>query len=244
MTDTAAPVRSPPPAKGPGPYFVVHAVTALVLLVALNGLVAAYVPFAIQGIGSSYLIMYYHVPSAIVSTALYAFVCLAGILYLATADRRWDRLGRAYVAAGLLANLVTLLTGSVWAKAAWNHWWDWRDPRLITYAILFLMYVGYVALNASVDDEERRPRYAAVYGIVAALNILFVKKAIDWFGLASHPENVGTKDPAITMTWTFGIVVFLVFYTALAQWKLHRDALRERAEAALARVRRLEEASA
>ena len=243
MTATTArptPARPDGPAAGP---FVAHALAALTLLVGLNVAVATYVPFAVEGIGSSYLIMYYHVPSAIVTTLLYGFVRLAGILYLATRNRLWDRLARAYVAAGLLANAVTLLTGSVWAKAAWNRWWDWRDPRLTSVAIMFLMYVGYAALNASVDDEEKRPRYAAVYGILAAVNIPIVKKAIEWFGMASHPKQVATGGE-ITAALSFGIVAFLAFYTAVAQWKFHRDTVRERVEAVLARVRRLEEASA
>jgi heme exporter protein C len=243
MTATDPDPRTPEPGRPPAGPFVAHALGAMALLAALNWLATTYVPFAVEGIGSSYLIMYYHVPSAIVTTLLYGFVCLVSILFLVTRNRLWDRLARAYVAAGLLANAVTLLTGSVWAKAAWNHWWDWRDPRLTSVAIMFLMYVGYVALNASVDDEEKRPRYAAVYGILAAVNIPIVKKAIEWFGMASHPQKVGTG-PEITATWTFGILAFLAFYTAIAQWKLHRDGVRERVEAALGRVRRIEEASA
>lgn len=225
-----------------GRVFGLVAAVSFAMLAVLNWLVATHVPFEIQQIGSSYLIMYYHVPSALAMYLLYAVVCVAGILYLVRRSPLWDRVGRAFGAAGILANAVTLLTGSVWAKAAWNHWWDWRDPRLTSVAVAFLMYLGYAALQGSVEDPEKRPRYAAVYGILAAVNLPIIHKAIEWFGPASHPQNVGSRDGRIVATWGFGVLVFMTFYVLLALWKLDRDAVRERIEAALARVRKLEEA--
>jgi len=230
------------PARGSG-SFIAHAIAAIALVSALNVLIARYVPFSIEKIEQSYLIFYYHLPAALSCLILFTMVLVASIAFLATGRPAWDRRARAAAGVGLLACTITLATGSTWASAAWNTWWDWGDARLMSAAVMWLTYAGYVLLQDQIDDAPRRRRFAAVFGILAFVNIPLVHWAIEWFGETHHPEtfqDLGT-DPRITKTRWFGVLAFFVFYLLLYRWRLAREETKERLESVLARVRRIEE---
>lgn len=252
MTDPnpnpAATVRTPPPAGAipllggsPGRFFLAQAVFTLALFAFLNVLIAGYAPYSVKQLGSSYLIQYYHVPSAISMYGAYFMVAVAGILFLATRSPDWDRRARAFAAVGLLANGIVLATGAVWGKAAWNVWWRFDDPKLTTAAIQFLIYLAYTVVARGIEDETRRPRICAIYGIVAAPMLLFVHFAVQWFGSGSHPERVKQMGTEIPSTLGTGMLAFLFLYLLLYRWKYDLDTVRERGEAALTRIRRLED---
>jgi heme exporter protein C len=225
--------------------FVVHALLTLAALAALNWLVVRHVPYAIRVIGNSYLIFFYHFPAAINVFVFYGGVLAASCAYLATKDPVWDRRARVACEVGVLANAVLLMTGSTWARAAWGVWWRWEDPRLMSAAVMSLVYLGYLVLQHGMEDDARRRTYAAVYGILAFINIPIVHYSIRWFGEKSHPmEFSQLSDVEIVRTRWFGVLAFLLFYLLLYRWKYEREALRERAEGALQRLRELEEARA
>jgi heme exporter protein C len=221
--------------------FVVHAALAVASLAWLNQLIATHAPFGVKQIGASYLVAFYHVPAATFMTLAYTMVCVAGIFFLVTKSPDWDRRARAFAAVGLLSNGVVLLTGMVWGKAAWNVWWNSQDPRLTISAVTFLIYLAYTVLARGIEDELKRPRVCAIYGIIAALSLPLVKYSVEWFGQGSHPPKVDMKDEGIQDTLGAGMIAFLVFYLLLYRWKYDLDTLKDRADAALSRVRRLEE---
>ena len=223
--------------------FIVHAIAAIALVSTLNALIARYVPPAIQKIEQSYLIFYYHLPAALSCLIFFTMVLAASIVFLVTGNPAWDRRARTAAGVGLLACTITLATGSTWASAAWNTWWDWGDARLMSAAVMWLTYAGYVLLQAQIDDAPRRRRFAAVFGILAFVNIPLVHWAIEWFGETHHPETFQdlASDPEITQTRWFGVLAFFIFYLLLYRWRLAREETKERLEAVLARVRRIEE---
>ena len=126
-------------------------------------------------------IFYIHVPLAIVSLGGFIFGGLLAIGYLRTGDRAWDM--RSYVAIhmALIFGIGGLITGSIWAKASWGHWWVWNEPTLVSYLIVLLLFATYQPLRFSIEDPERQARYASVFAIVAAafvpLNFLAVSLA-------------------------------------------------------------------
>ncbi|MEE8143557.1 MAG: cytochrome c biogenesis protein [Planctomycetota bacterium] len=225
--------------------FLAHALATLVALLALNWMIAHDVPLQIKQLGSSYLIFFYHFPAAINCFLFYTMLMVFSVLYLKSEDPLWDRCGRVAAEIGLLATSVVLVTGSTWAKAAWGHWWVWDDKRLMTVAIMWLIYAGYMMLQKQMDDAERRRRFAAVFGILAFLNLPLVHFAVSWFGEVSHPpsfeELAGEGVQIITITRWYGVLAFLCLYALLYRWKLAREGLQERLQAALAEARRLEE---
>jgi heme exporter protein C len=225
----------------PGAFFVPQAVATLALFALLNVLIAGYAPFSVKEIGASYLIQYYHVPSAISMYLAYFMVCVSGIMVLVSRSPDWDRRARAFAAVGLLANGIVVATGSVWGKAAWNVWWRFDDPKLTTAAIQFLIYLAYLVVARGVEDETRRPRICAIYGILAAPMLVFVHFAVQWFGSASHPERVKQMGTEIPTTLGTGMLTFLFVYLLLYRWKYDMETIRDRADAALTRIRRLED---
>ena len=110
-------------------------------------------------------IFYLHVPLAIVALCGFVAGGIYGILYLRTGDRTHDL--RSYVAIhlSLILAVGALITGSIWAKASWGHWWVWDEPTLVSFLIVFLLYACYQPLRFSIEDPERQARYAAVFSV-------------------------------------------------------------------------------
>jgi heme exporter protein C len=126
-------------------------------------------------------IFYVHVPLAIVSLCGFVLGGVFAIGHLRTGDRRWDM--RSYVAIhmALIFSIGGLVTGSIWAKASWGHWWVWNEPTLVSYLIVVLLFATYQPLRFSIEDPERQARYASVFAIVAGafvpLNFIAVRLA-------------------------------------------------------------------
>src|SRR5207344_1835467 len=139
-------------------------------------------------------IFYLHVPLAIV--ALVGFVAggLFGLQYLRTGDRKWDL--RSYVAIHMaqIYGVAVLITGAIWAKSSWGHWWVWDEPTLVSFLVVFLLYATYQPLRFSIEDPERQARYASVFAITAGafvpLNFLAVRLAQAY----THPRVFATTD--------------------------------------------------
>jgi heme exporter protein C len=125
-------------------------------------------------------IFYFHVSSAWVGFLGFFVTFVAGCLYLIHRERRWDTLGLASVEVGLTFITTAVVTGSLWAKPVWGTYWAW-EPRLTISAIQLLIYVAYHMLRSSVEDDERKARFTAVYGIAAFVSVPFSWYAIRWW---------------------------------------------------------------
>jgi heme exporter protein C len=166
-------------------------------------------------------IFYVHVPLAIV--ALMGFVAggVMAIAHLHTGDRRWDL--RSYVAIhlSLILAIGVLVTGSIWARASWGHWWVWDEPTLVSFLIVFLLYATYQPLRFSIEDPERQARYASVFAITAGafvpLNFLAVRLAQS----LTHPRVLGTTGGAMPGSMRLTFLVSLAGMTLLfvTLWK-------------------------
>lgn len=118
-------------------------------------------------------IFYVHLPSAI-TTFLACLVCfVASVAYAWHRDARWDRLASASARVAVIFCSIVLLTGMIWGRSAWGQWWTW-SPRLTFSLVLWLLYVVYLMIRASVESPQRRAIIAAVYGIVAFLDVPLV----------------------------------------------------------------------
>jgi heme exporter protein C len=208
--------------------------TILTVAVAL-ALIFYYAPLdADQGFVQK--IFYLHVPLAIVS--LGGFILGAGLAvgYLRTGDRRWDM--RSYVAIhmALIFGVGGLITGSIWAKASWGHWWVWNEPTLVSFLIVLLLFATYQPLRFSIEDPERQSRYASVFAIVAGafvpLNFIAVRLAQEFV----HPRVLtlggGNLPGSMRLTFYISLVALALLYTTL--WKYEMAAKNTRSQ-----VRRL-----
>jgi heme exporter protein C len=167
--------------------------------------------------GNVQRIMYLHVPSAIIGEYLaFGVLLVASVAYLATRAEAADRLAHASAEVGVLFLGITIVSGAIWAKPTWGTWWTW-DARLTTVTILFVIGLGYLLLRGMVDEPERAARYAAVVGIVAALNVPLVHFSVYWWRTLHQPPSLLRPGPAtvsssILTALLVNIAAFAVLY--------------------------------
>jgi heme exporter protein C len=114
-------------------------------------------------------IFYIHVPLAIATLCGFVAAGLMALMHLRTRDARWDM--RSYVAIhiSLIFGVAVLITGSIWARGAWGHWWVWDDPTLVSFLLVMLLYATYQPLRFAIEDPERQARYASVFAVTAGV---------------------------------------------------------------------------
>jgi len=171
-------------------------------------------PEAVQG--NVQRIMYLHVPSVLTAYLAFVLVLLGSIGYLATRRAGWDRLAAAAGEIGVLFTGLTIVSGSIWGKPTWGTWWTW-DARLTSTAVLFCVYVGYLLLRSLIEDPEARARYAAVVGIVGAVNIPIVHFSVKWWRALHQPSTIlgpslSPIDPAIGLALFVNWVAFTLLF--------------------------------
>jgi heme exporter protein C len=211
------------------------AIATLVTITAALALVFFYAPLdANQGFVQK--IFYIHVPLAIVSLCGFVFGGLLAIGYLRTGDRKWDM--RSYVAIhmSLIFGIGGLITGSIWAKASWGHWWVWNEPTLVSFLIVLLLFATYQPLRFSIEEPERQSRYASVFSIVAGafvpLNFIAVRLAQQYV----HPRvlTLGGGNLPGPMRLAFLVSLLGIVLLFATMWKYEMTAKNARAQ-----VRRL-----
>ena len=191
-------------------------VTSVVVGVAI-WLVFLYAPEE-RVMGPPQRIFYFHVPLAMM-TFLAVFVLLvASVGYLWTRERAWDDLGRAASEVGTVFCTLVLVTGPIWAKPAWGVWWTW-EARLTTTLLLWLLLVGGRMVRSYAANRDQGARLAAVVGIVAALDVPIVYKAVDWWR-GQHPvlfrPGAGRAlAPGMSETFRFCILAFVLLFALL-----------------------------
>jgi heme exporter protein C len=166
-------------------------------------------------------IFYLHVPMAIVALGGFVAGGVMAIMHLRSGDRRWDV--RSYVAIhlSLILAVGVLVTGAIWAKASWGHWWVWSEPTLVSFLIVFLLYATYQPLRFSIEDPERQARYASVFAIVAGafvpLNFVAVRLAQAY----THPRVLSTTGGhlpgAMRLTFLVALAGMALLFVTL--WK-------------------------
>jgi heme exporter protein C len=192
--------------------------TALLGLVAVYVLAIGYTPVeARQGMAQK--IFYLHVPAAWSALIAFSLVGVTSALYLWLHDPRLDRFAAASAEVGVAFSAVMLTTGPIWAKPIWGTWWTW-DARLTLTLFLFFLFIGYLALRASVHDPAERARFSAVVGILGMLLVPFIHLSVYLFRTL-HPQPIVLKPsapslpPEMLRTLLVSTAVFTVLYVGL-----------------------------
>jgi heme exporter protein C len=213
-------------------------------LAALLGLAGVYVlalkftPVELRQ-GPAQKIFYLHVPAAWSALIAFSLVGVTSALYLWLHDPRLDRFAASSAEVGVAFSAVMLTTGPIWAKPIWGTWWTW-DARLTLTLFLFFLFIGYLALRASVHDPEERARFSAVVGILGMLLVPFIHLSVYLFRTL-HPQPVVLKPsapslpPEMLRTLLVSTAVFSLLYVGLVTLRyalaLAEEARDEAAEA-------------
>jgi heme exporter protein C len=190
---------------------------ALSLLAMWMGLVWAPTD-AVQG--DVYRVIYVHVPTAWLAYLAFVVVFLASIGWLWSRRPWFDALAVASAEIGVLFTGLFIVAGSIWAKPTWGVWWTW-DPRLVTTAVMFVMYVGYLLLRSLSSDFERRATRAAVIGVIAVVDIPIVHLSVLWMNSVHQLPTVArigaapALDPSMGLTLGVSVLAFTFVYLAL-----------------------------
>ncbi len=186
------------------------------------GLVFFYAPLEAEQ-GFLQKIFYLHVPLAIVALCGFVIGGLLAIQHLRTRDARWDM--RSYVAIhmSLIFAVGTLITGSIWAKGSWGHWWVWNEPTLVSFLIVFLLYATYQPLRFAIEDPERQSRYASVFAVTAGafvpMNFIAVRLSTAYL----HPRVLGGTSNlpgSMALTFLVSLIAMALLYATLCKYEL------------------------
>lgn len=167
-------------------------------------------------------IMYVHLPSVYLAYLAFVVVFVASVGWLWSRRPAFDAVAVASAEIGVLFTALVLVSGSIWAKPTWGVWWTW-EPRLITTAVMFVMYVGYLLLRSLSSDMERRASRAAVIGIVAVVNIPIVHFSVLWMNsLHQLPSLLRPPGAALALEERMlaTLLISVLAFTLLYVWML------------------------
>lgn len=188
-------------------------------------------PDTLQGVYSR--LFYIHAPSLWLGFLAFFVTAFGSIAWLIRKRPRWDRLASASVEIGVIFTGIGLLTGMIWGKAVWGTAWDWGDPRLATTAVMFFVYLGYVALRAAIDEPVIRARRSAILGAIAVVQVPLVYFSVNlWRGLhqtqSIRPDGA-TMPREMLVAMLVNVGAFSLVYLALLLARMRVARLEEEA---------------
>jgi heme exporter protein C len=139
--------------------------------------------------GRTVLLLYIHVPAAILAMTVYGAVAVCSLLSLVWRHPLSDIAARAAAPLGALYTALGLVTGSLWGKPMWGTYWVW-DARLTSFLLLLFLYLGYMALWNAIEDEARAARAAAILAMVGAVNIPIIHFSVNWWNTLHQGESI------------------------------------------------------
>ena len=169
-------------------------------------------------------IFYLHVPLAIV--ALLGFVAggVFAVLHLRSGDSRWDAYSYVSIHMSVIFGVAVLVTGSIWAKASWGHWWVWDEPTLVSFLIVFLMYATYYPFRYAIEDRERQARYASVFAVTAGAFVPLNFMAVRMAESLVHPRTFATANGGLPgemmLTFLVSLAAMGLLWTTLVKFEL------------------------
>jgi heme exporter protein C len=210
-------------------WLIVVSVVAPIAVIGAQWFGFTYSPAA-EDYQDSQKIMYVHVPAAWNAFMAFFIVFWASVVYLWKRTERSDLLAATAAEIGALFTGMTLLLGSIWGKWAWDAWWTW-DARLTSTAVLFIIFMGYLALRSFTEDPERRATWSAGVGIFGALNVPIVYMSVRWWRtLHQVQSSPDTLAPIYKWGLRSNAVAFLLVLIAFVGWRYRAARLERQAQ--------------
>lgn len=190
--------------------------------------------------GESVRIMFVHVPAAWWGMGAYSGLAIAGFVYLVWRHSLADVAARAIAPLGAAFAGLCLLTGSLWGRPTWGTWWEW-DARLTSMLILFLTFLGYMALRSAIEEEGRAARFSAILALAGAINLPIVHYSVTWWNTLHQPASIlresgAAIDPSMLTPLLICGLGFGALFAALVLAGMRAEILERRLEARAARA--------
>ena len=159
--------------------------------------------------GDSYRIIFIHVPAAWMSMLIYVVMAFWAGIGLAFNTRLSSMMAHALAPTGALMTFLALWTGSLWGKPTWGTWWVW-DARLTSELILLFLYIGYMSLDASIDDARKADKASAVLALVGVVNVPIIYFSVQWWNTLHQGSSVSiTRSPSMAAIMLWGMLVMV-----------------------------------
>jgi heme exporter protein C len=169
-------------------------------------------------------IFYLHVPLAIVSLVGFVVGGLFAIAHLRTDDRKWDAYSYVAIHISVIFAVGGLLTGSIWARASWGHWWVWNEPTLVSFLIVFLLYCTYYPFRYAIEDRDRQARYASVFAVTAGAFVPLNFMAVRMAQSLVHPRVFATAEGGLPgsmlLTFLISLLAIALLWVTLVKFEL------------------------
>jgi heme exporter protein C len=163
--------------------------------------------------GEAYRIIFLHVPAAWMSMFIYVVMAFWSAIGLIFNTRLSSMMATALAPTGALLTFIALWTGALWGKPTWGAWWVW-DARLTSELILLFLYIGFMALHASIDDPRRADKASAVLALVGVVNVPVIYFSVQWWNTLHQGSSISmTRAPTMAFTMLAGMLLM-----AAAAW--------------------------
>ena len=190
----------------------------------LAGMLGLYIALAVSPPdyqqGEAVRIMYVHVPAAWMATLVYGFMAISSVAFLIWRHPVADFLARESAPLGAVFTAITLITGMLWGKPMWGAYWVW-DARLTSVLLLFMLYIGYIALSRSSGAYEERTKVACAWlALIGAVNLPIIKFSVEWWNTLHQPASIlraggPSIDGSMLQPLLFLIVAFMALFVVL-----------------------------
>ncbi|MBP8287660.1 MAG: cytochrome c biogenesis protein CcsA [Rhodoferax sp.] len=161
--------------------------------------------------GQGYRIIFVHVPASQMAMFIYLVMAAWAGVGLMFNTRLSGMMAQALAPTGALFAFLSLLTGALWGKPMWGAWWVW-DARLTSTLILLFLYLGFMALQASIDDPRRADKAGAVLALVGAVNVPIIYFSVKWWNTLHQGASVSLKGSSMASTMLTGMLVMVVAF--------------------------------
>lgn len=180
--------------------------------------------------GAVQRVFYFHVATALACYAAFFAVFVASVSYLTTRNKRHDIFGVAAGEVGFVFCTIVLITGMIWGHSAWNTWFRWEEPRLVTFLVLWLIFLSFTVLR-NFGDPARTAIHGSILGIIGAASVPLVYVSIKLLPQSArlHPEVIehgGLRDPSYWQAFGLSVAGMLSF-CALLVWMRYRVGIAE-----------------
>ena len=164
--------------------------------------------------GDAYRIIFLHVPAAWMSMVIYLAMAFWAVIGLVMNTRLSSMMATALAPTGAMFTVLALWTGALWGKPTWGAWWVW-DARLTSELILLFLYVGFMALQASIDDPRRADKAGAVLAMVGVINVPVIYFSVQWWNTLHQGSSISLRNaPSMAITMLLGMLVMALGFWA------------------------------